>query len=291
MDTIRNYRNKILLDFEKRGDSFSLDVPHIGKWNAIIRYLIRRGFKVSANPFYVEQFNVLSKYHKIGYKKQVACLLEIKAARIEVQFGHIKNLWKCGQSFWDNPSDSRYTELSYLESAAVKLEIKKLMAFCSKWELKFIKENYDMLPAEYIINDLNRNKHIHGEVNCLDDIRMSIKEDSYDYLCNSDDRDKTKIICGQRKYFYDPYTSRLSCGIAWHNINNMWWVIVNKKKYNLACFELFDIKASLPRRKPITQAELKNKFDRLLKKYEGLKDYHKCIIIQKSQNVLFGQTG
>lgn len=59
---------------------------------------------------------------------------------------------------------------------------------------------------------------------------------------NSEDRDQKIIYNGQIKYFRDR-KGYLMRGIVYHNLNNMWWVIINKSKYlNIASFELFDLK-------------------------------------------------
>jgi hypothetical protein len=58
---------------------------------------------------------------------------------------------------------------------------------------------------------------------------------------NNSDRDKKTIYNGQIKYFRD-WHGYLMRGKVYHNINNMWWVIINKDNYtNIASFELFDL--------------------------------------------------
>lgn len=277
MDTIRNYRNSVWLRFENRGSSFTLDVPHHKHWVAIMRFLKSRGFSISENDTFKKHYAFLSKYHKIGYKKDVALLMEINPISIEIEFGNIKNLWKgMAQGFWSSKSDDCYTHLSYLENLAVKLEIKKLLDFCKRYNMQFLEEDDRMNPEQFIINKLKINSHIHGKVECLNDIKLAIKEDSYNFTHNSNDKNKKKIICGDKKYFYDSRTKRLSCGIAWHNINNMWWVITNKTFTNIASFELFDFDPTLPRRKATNPSKIHN----LLKKFEEKRDYKKCMMIQ-----------
>lgn len=273
MDTIRNLRNTILINFEKRGDNFTLRVPHYYKWRSIIRMLTKRGWAIGENAYYKERYESLSKFNKIGYKKGLVCLMEIKPSGIEIKIGDIKNLWhNLPQSMWDNPTDERYTHLSYLENIAVKLETLKLIDFCKKFNLTLEKEDKDLSPEDYIINKLNNNTHIHGEVICLNDITLSIKEDSYNYMHNSNDQNKKKIICGDKKYFYSSETKRLSCGIVWHNINNMWWIISGGKLYNKASFELFDFDKNLPKRQKISEY----KYNSLIAYYSGKKDFLKC---------------
>lgn len=274
---LRNYRNKVVLYFGHCGNNFSLDVPHYNKWLSIIRFLKKRGFSVKENETYKKHYSCLSKFHKIGFKKDVALLMEISASSITVEFGNIQNLWKdMAQSFWDDPNDERFTELNYLQTIAVKLEIKKLMQFCEKYNLNFVPEDSDLSPEERIINKLKINSHIHGKINCLNDIKDSITTDSYDWKHNSNDKNKKKIICGEVKYFYDYFNKRLSYGVVWHNINNMWWVICSGKLRNIASFDLFDYEKGLPSRKSVDE----NYISRLLEKYESEKNYKKCMNIQ-----------
>lgn len=278
MNTIRKYNGKVTILFDTWGDNFTLKVPHYKKWLAAIKYLTQRGFSITENPSFKEHYGCLTKYHRIGFKKDVACLMEIGPAFIRVQFGNIKNLWTgIVQSFWDNPSDDRYTKLTYLEEMAVKLEIKKICDLFSRWNAEIVKEDNELQPVEYILRKLRVNSHIHGEVNCLDDIKKSITPDSYNFKHNSNDANNKKITCGDLKYFYHWKTKRLSCGIVWHNINNMWWVLYgNHEKSNIASFNLFDFNSSLPKREPVTPRQI----DRLLERYSAKKDYKRCMHIK-----------
>ena len=274
---VRNYRNEVLIHFNVRGDNFSLKVPHHGKWIAIIKFLNKRGFTIGENPSYKEHYSVLSKYHKLGYKKDVACLMEIGANSINVEFGNIQNLWKGhAQSFWSDPSDDRYTQLTYLQNLAVRLELKKLTEFCMRWKLEFKIEDDKLSPEEFIINKLKINNHIHGKVECLDDIKKDMERpDSYNSQQNSWDKNKKRIICGELKYFYDYQNKRLSCGIVWHNINNMWWVIASGRLRNIASFELFDFDKSLSKRKSLTESKVES----LLDKFTKTKEFNRCSAI------------
>ncbi len=136
------------------------------------------------------------------------------------------------------------------------------------------------------IDKLSINTHIHGKVECLNDIKLSIKPDSYDWISNSNHKNKKKIICGETKYFYDYYTRRMFNGVVWHNINNMWWVISGGKLKNICANDLFDFEKSMPKRKPVS----KNEVESLLSKFEKKRDYIRCANIlkqhQKSQPVL-----
>ena len=277
-NTIRVYNTTVYLNFSERGDNFTLKVLHHSKWLAIIKFLKNRGWQIGENPSFKEHYSCLSKYHKKGFKNDVACLLEILPSSIKVQFGNVKNLWTgVAQSFWDSPSDDRMQKLTYMEDMRVKLEIYKLLNFCKKYNHERVIEDKEMQPEEYIIDKLNRNTHIHGKVTCLNDIKADITPDTYNWKCNSNDRNKKKIICGETKYFYSYRTKRLSCGVVWHNINNMWWVICNGVLLNICASDLFDYTPELPRRKPLGTYEA----NRLLQGFEKKRQYDKCIALQK----------
>lgn len=284
-NSIRIHKNCINLRFKEHGKNFTLDVPHKNVWIEIMKFLTKRGFKITRNEYYFKGYKCLSKYHKIGYKNDVAVLIEIGSSNISIEFGNKKNLWNTSNNFWSDKSDNRYTKLSYLENLSVKLEITKLFEFCEKYNHVFIKDEHLMSPSEFILNDSKDNKHIHGVCVSLDDLKNSIKEDSYNYKFNSNDANDKKIICGDTKYFYDYNNKRLSKGNVYHNINNMWWIISNDKLYNKASYELFDFDENLPRRKPVDI----DKMYRILSKYEKEHNYIRCNniykIIQKLENL------
>ena len=230
-----------------------------------------RGFKITENEAY---HGGLIKHYRIGYKKNVICLMELSRDYIIIKFGNVKNLWgKMPTNFWDDPKDKRYTEITYLEKVAYKYEIYKLVEFCKKSKgTKVDIDESEMNPESFILNTLKVNPHIHGVVNCLDDINKSIKPGGYDYEYNSKDKNKKHITCGDVKYYYDSSTKRLFCGTVWHHINSMWWVISGNTWRNISASELFDYSPQLPKKKQITKPEV----DRLLQKFEANKDYIAC---------------
>lgn len=57
---------------------------------------------------------------------------------------------------------------------------------------------------------------------------------------NKKSADGAMLEHGQRVYFFD-YHGRINTGIAFYNINNMWWVITGKYGHNnKSCSELYD---------------------------------------------------
>jgi hypothetical protein len=274
---IRKHRNKLFITLGEGEDPWQKETHHKKERDSVVRFLKKRGFDVRVNKYYLDNYGAsFSKNYRIGFKKDVACLLESTQRGLTIEFGNIQNLWKdIVQSFWSIKSDSRYTHLTYLEEIAVNLEIYKLQQFCfRKWDLTEVKDVPFSEPTAYILNKERSNTHIHGGAKTLEEIKDSITEDSYNWKRNSNDANEKKIICGQKKYFYDRTTRRLMCGIVWHNINNMWWVITGTDTdlYNIADFNLFDYEEGMSRRKPTTSGEISN----LLKKFESNRDYKTC---------------
>lgn len=102
----------------------------------------------------------------------------------------------------------------------------------------------------------------------LSDLDGTTHKESY----NNTDRNNKTIYNGQIKYFRS-WNGRLMRGRVYHNINNMWWVIINStERRNVADFELFDP----------TEEDFKN---RRIKKDRKPKEYLKKIeIINKLSN-------
>lgn len=253
-NTLRAYKQTVTLRFAERGDRFTLDVPHRNKWRSVIRFLKRRGFKVAQHPYFVENAYCLSKYHRLGVKGDVRVMLEIAASSITVNFCHVKNMWDDAHSYWDI-DDDRSADLTYMELKSVEIEQCRLYDFVQKYgheELVDVKSND---PVSFIRDKDNRNKHIHGGAkgSGLDYIADSITEDSYNFKQNSKDANGNHITSGELKYYYDTRTRRLLCGRAWHNINNMWWVVSGKTLRNVCSRNLMDFHTSLPRRRELSK--------------------------------------
>lgn len=100
---------------------------------------------------------------------------------------------------------------------------------------------------------------------------------------NSTDKNGKQLRNGQVKYFYG-YKRRLMRGTIYHNINNMWWVVINKFEYtNVAAFDFFDIEpGNIPERRikrkempqRIKAEKLRDKFKTLGYTYGMLNEEH-----------------
>lgn len=128
----------------------------------------------------------------------------------------------------------------------------------SSWALCFTKPS-DLCSAYsdegYVLPKLEIRKH-----------KIASDSVTIESVYNAKDRDGKVLLNGDIKYFRDGCNGYLYRGKIYHNINNMWWVIVDKRNVrNVASFQLFDLSESdcLRRKAP----------DRTPKEYLTKRDY------------------
>jgi len=278
---IQKYEDSFYVRFDEGGDTYKgiTKLPHYKEWTKIISYLKKRGFEIKTCKYHIEN-NYGQALNKVAIKGNVVFILECMGSQIKIDWGDVKNLWDNENNFW-SLTDDRSKQLTYLEGKKVELEVNKLLNIFP--QEKIINHDNSKLSAEeIIIRDLNSNSHIHGKIKCLEDIKLSIESGvgRHNQGRNSLDRDKKEIICGDLKYYYN-YDKRLCCGIAWHHINNMWWMLTpDGNRNNISSYSLFDYNGE-SRRKQLTKEQKINRLESELKKYESKKNYIRCISINK----------
>lgn len=284
--TIDVYKESLYIRFDQGADTWKniSKHPNYKYWTKVLNYLRKRGFEIKIPQYFIETKWGYST-HKVAIKGDVVFCPEFMHSQIEIKFGNVQNLWKDHEhNFW-SLTDNRATQLNYLQGKKVELEVKKLLGIFPQEIIKRhdVKQTFE----EMVIESLNKNTHIHGKVTCLNDIKISIENGAgkHNQGRNSRDRDGKQIICGELKYYYCYYSKKLSCGYAWHNINNMWWVIDNGQRRNIASFELFDYNGE-PRRKELTTEKKINRLERECRYYEDKKDYLRCMAINKQIEIL-----
>lgn len=140
-------------------------------------------------------------------------------------------------------------EASYLQKKELELIYKKIYKklvskFRKDIDIVYIKENKTRLDE---INYHVLTAHFDTNIRDIDTFSIEkvppFNEEHYAYKCSYDkDKYKKRIKNGDFKYFRDRYSGRLLRGRVYHNINNMWWVVINKRDVrNIVCWELFDI--------------------------------------------------
>lgn len=198
--------------------------------NTIFEKLKLRGFTVQTDQHILKEYPTLSSTHWEGKKGDLLFKSEIYPSGFKFEF---------------------YQEINTVNSSGGQYDFNKyeLMPYLVRCQYILTRKYICELLDEYGYT----NKAEPPSKNALDKVMKKIKGSSHyekgkelpefeleSY--NATDKDGNQLYNGQVKYFRDR-KGRLMRGTIYHNINNMWWVIINKFEYtNKACFEFFDFK-------------------------------------------------
>lgn len=183
-----------------------------------------RGFEIGSDPKVDRDYPTLSKDRFAGKKGDLLFVGERHQISASIEFYQEINVENRNGGRYDF---DKFDKMPYLLQKRFLVERKHIERFLL--EEGFTCDAEPILKTSYdkVFHELNSpNRHWNSE-------------DLPDY--NALDKDGKRINNGEVKYFRDR-KGTLMRGTVYHNINNMWWVIVNKDFYrNLAAFELFDL--------------------------------------------------
>lgn len=174
----------------------------------------------------------------------------------------------------------RDLKLNYLQNKKIELIQKNLTKEIQRlYPLAKLKESEKMT--------WHNKPNIHYYKNNEDRINHIISHPSKEVLSGSNAKDQDGVLLtdGETRYFY--YQNRLMRGQVYHNINNMWWVIINKHQFtNLGSHNLFKYTPNL-KLKIVQSQEDRIKIE--IKKESNLNNFEKCVILQKKLNRLLAK--
>ena len=221
------------LDKKEKDKGIDGKYQHYGILYQILNMLKREGFFVEKDQ---EISKIIRKNYFAGKRKD----LEFKAERYPAGF----RITFFQNVYYENKSGGyydfyKYEKMPYL----IKLQYKKYMEKI-KQMLKTLdptvedhttviyKLAEDQIKARYVSSWWQEQKDMNFSLSDLDGIHPKY---------NSTDRDGKSIKNGDIKYFRD-FNGYLRRGRIYHDINNIWNVIVDKYTVDkVACFELFDL--------------------------------------------------
>lgn len=205
------------------------------------RYMLHRLLNLLRKEgFNIENDKNVSKIIRKDYFKGKKEDLEIKA---EVHNNGFKIMFFQNVVF-ENPNGGEYDfdklqKMPYLIRLQYLKYIKKITDY-----VKTINNATDKTPPRYkLAEDQVKSHYVDDWYHEQADMNFNLSDldgkEQPGY--NGRDRDKKILRNGDIKYFRH-WNGYLYRGRIYHNINNMWWVIINKYEYhNIANFELFDL--------------------------------------------------
>lgn len=218
-------------DWKDRGDW-----SHYAVMNRLINFMRTRGWKIDTDK-------TVSKCIRRDFRCGRKGNLEVKAERFPAgfsfEFFQNINFVNPYGGYYDF---DKFEKMPYLIRLEFRNELCHMVAFLHS----ILSDLTDVTPPEFVLAEDKikydyitsgwRDFHKTMAEFSLSDLDGQTTE-SY----NNKDRDGKVIFNGQVKYFRD-FSGHLARGKVYHNINNMWWVIVNREKIrNIADFELFDL--------------------------------------------------
>jgi len=213
-------------------------ISHHATLHRLLNFMKDRGFEIGRDPDIEQNYKILNKDHWYGRKKD----LEFKASRYPAGFeiNFYQNI------VFENKSGGyydfhKYEKMPYLIKLLFRNEVRHIKEFLEKLGYQDNSE-----PVYELAKDKIKYHFVgswHHPQKSMDDFELeNLNGQTPEYSCNNTDRDKKTIFNGETKYFRDRWTGRLVRGKVYHNINNMWWVLLNAFEYtNVADFQLFDL--------------------------------------------------
>jgi hypothetical protein len=226
---------KLVNDTDEKHDTFGNKWSHYAVLHRLINFMISRGWAIEHDK---DVHKIIRKDFWYGRKGDLEVYAHRYPRGFEFEF--------CQNIVFTNPNGGRYDfdkfdKMPYMIKLLFLNETRHMKAFLetivpgivddTRIEYKLVA---DKIKAHYI-------ESWHHSQKSMDEFELSdLDGQTNEYSYNHTDRDKKIIYNGQIKYFRH-WNGHLMRGKVYHNINNMWWVILNAYEYtNIANFCLFD---------------------------------------------------
>ncbi|WP_342512819.1 hypothetical protein MKY34_19770 [Sporosarcina sp. FSL K6-1522] len=199
--------------------------------NKIFELLKQRGFIIQTDREILERYPILADTHWEGAKGDLLFKSEIYPAGFNIEFYQEVNIENRNGGYYDF---DKLAKMPYLVRCEFLITKKYISQLIEQEGFQNIGEPSFKYAMDKVMHEIKSCCH-YKEGKELPDYEIP--------KYNSKDKDDKRIRNGQLKYFRDR-KGRLQRGRVYHNINNMWWVVLNRFDFrNIASFELFDITA------------------------------------------------
>jgi hypothetical protein len=209
--------------------------PHYGVFHQICNYLFDcLGYTEHEQPFAEKMTNkLLWSNRRWGESKYFKFEAQRYPAGFKIEFwakGPSRDWHKYDTTYYDS---FKWNSCEYMEKLSFKIIAKKLAAYSIQLGVDNLTISR-ICGREWVMREINPDKNLDRHWGRWEDYKEHLGD-------KAKDRDGKTIANGQMKYFRDKSLGCLMRGQVYHNINNMWWVVLNETKHtNIASFELFD---------------------------------------------------
>lgn len=231
------------LQFKNNSEENTMRDMHDTKWShygvlhRLLNYMRNRDWEIESD---ISTDKIIRQNYWIGKKGDLECCVHRYPRGFEFEF--FQNV------VFDNPNGGRfdfdkYRKMPYLVRLSFLNETRRMIEFLENVVPALTTVNYtlgiktaEQFIKEKYVNSLHKQQK---DVDCfeLEDLNGKTCDE---YIRYAYDRDGKIIRNGDIKYFRD-FSGYLARCKVYHNINNMWWCILNDTTVtNEAAFNLFD---------------------------------------------------
>jgi len=208
---------------DPRDDTFRSEI-----YGALIRQMRDRGWSIGRNDRTHRHYRCISPDQRVGARGTLLCAIEISGRVVKVEF------WSTTAK-QANQNGRRYDfdkmkRMAKIDRMRVELEFRRIIAWLETLAPVEIKrrDEQDLSPMKLIEKRYAESWH--------SDEELGRPACNYDY--NRKSADERLLEHGQTVWIPDK-KGRMLRGIAYYNINNMWWIIAGGVLFNKGCFEIF----------------------------------------------------
>lgn len=210
--------------------------PHWENFKDLMRFLGSIGFYVGEDKEIKKKYPSLNETHRVGGFDDLRFKAQYANNRFEIEF-YQDIVHVASHSFFYYLD--KYEKMSYLIQKRYDWTKEKLLKYFEKCGYSIEFQTNTCKGDAFIIRDYIRSRH-HPQENWFS--LKAVDGQTAEHEMNGTDRDGKILRNGETKYFRDR-SGYLLRGKVYHNINNMWWVLLaDGQVRNVACFDLFDLK-------------------------------------------------
>lgn len=194
----------------------------------LIRRMRTRGWSIRRDPRIHQHHRCLSSRHRLGARGTLRCEIELAGRTVKVEF------WSTTAE-QENRNGRRYDfnkmrRMHKLDRLRVELEFRRILSWLETIAPVKVKrrDEHELPPLKRI------EKSYAGSWHKDKDLGRPVCESDY----NRTSQDGALLEHGQTVWLPDG-KGRIVRGIAYYNINNMWWVVAGGQLYNEGSRSLF----------------------------------------------------